>query len=184
MMVSCARYAQNGTQIAQPQSLPRKINSENERHATAVGSPTTKSSLFEVPIRHSSPPIVSAAVRRSPTRFASFSIPPLTVRDAIPKIQELATAKFATLRLRLSKIAARVVETTSRVRLAFAAACPEADLFRSLPATRAQFYLDKPRSVSAPHALAPTPQGKREFRRFPASRRDREAPPAFRGAVH
>ena len=31
------------------------------------------------------------------------------------------------------KIAARVVETTSRIRLAFAAACPEADLFRSLP---------------------------------------------------
>ena len=50
MMVSCARYAQNGTQIAQPQSLPRKINSENKRHATAAGSPTTKSSLFEVPI--------------------------------------------------------------------------------------------------------------------------------------
>jgi Transposase DDE domain group 1 len=37
------------------------------------------------------------------------------------------------LRLRLLKIAARVVETASRVRLAFAAACPEADLFRSLP---------------------------------------------------
>jgi hypothetical protein len=31
------------------------------------------------------------------------------------------------------KIAARVVETTSRIRLAFAATCPEADLFRSLP---------------------------------------------------
>ena len=46
---------------------------------------------------------------------------------------ELATAEFATLRLRLLKIAARVVETTSRIRLAFAAACPEADLFRSLP---------------------------------------------------
>jgi hypothetical protein len=57
----------------------------------------------------------------------------LTVRDAIPKIRELATAEFATLRLRLLKIAARVVETTSRVRLAFAAACPEAELFRSLP---------------------------------------------------
>jgi len=42
-------------------------------------------------------------------------------------------AEFATLRLRLLKIAARVVETTSRIRLAFAAACPEADLFRSLP---------------------------------------------------
>ena len=57
----------------------------------------------------------------------------LTVRDAIPKARELATAEFATLRLRLLKIAARVVETTSRIRLAFAAACPEADLFRSLP---------------------------------------------------
>jgi hypothetical protein len=31
------------------------------------------------------------------------------------------------------KIAARVVETASRIRLAFATACPEADLFRSLP---------------------------------------------------
>jgi hypothetical protein len=35
---------------------------------------------------------------------------------------------FATLRLRLLKIAARVVETATRIRLAFAAACPEADL--------------------------------------------------------
>ena len=57
----------------------------------------------------------------------------LTVRDAIPKMRDLAKAEFATLRLRLIKIAARVIETASRVRLAFAAACPEADLFRSLP---------------------------------------------------
>ena len=57
----------------------------------------------------------------------------LTVRDAIPKVRDLAKAEFATLRLRLLKIAARVVETATRVRLAFAAACPEADLFRSLP---------------------------------------------------
>src|SRR5271154_68201 len=57
----------------------------------------------------------------------------LTVRDAIPQVRELATAEFATLRLRLLKIAARVVETASRVRLAFAAACPEADLIRCLP---------------------------------------------------
>ena len=55
----------------------------------------------------------------------------LTVRDAIPKVGELATAEFATLRLRLLKIAARVVETASRIRLAFAKACPEADLIRS-----------------------------------------------------
>jgi hypothetical protein len=58
----------------------------------------------------------------------------LTVRDAIPKPRDLAKAEFATLRTRLLKIAARIVETASRVRLAFAAACPEADLFRSLPA--------------------------------------------------
>ena len=57
----------------------------------------------------------------------------LTARDTIPKARELATAEFATLRLRLLKIAARVVETASLIRLAFAAACPEADLFRSLP---------------------------------------------------
>ena len=59
----------------------------------------------------------------------------LTVRDAIPKIRDLATAEFATLRLRLLKIAARIAETKSRVRLAFAAACPEADLFRGLAKT-------------------------------------------------
>jgi len=47
----------------------------------------------------------------------------LAVRDAIPKVHNLAEAEFATLRLRLLKIAARVVKTASRVRLAFAAAC-------------------------------------------------------------
>ena len=58
----------------------------------------------------------------------------LAVRDAIPAARDLARAEFDTLRLRLLKIAARVIETASRVRLAFAAACPEADLFRSMPA--------------------------------------------------
>ena len=56
----------------------------------------------------------------------------LTVRDAIPRMRDLANAEFATLRLRLIKIAARVIETASRVRLAFAAGCLEADLFRGL----------------------------------------------------
>ena len=54
----------------------------------------------------------------------------LTVRDAIPRPLPLALAEFATLRARLLKIAARITETASRVRIAFAAACPEADLFR------------------------------------------------------
>jgi hypothetical protein len=56
----------------------------------------------------------------------------LKVRDAIPRPQPLATAEFTTLRLRLIKIAARIVETASRVRIAFAAAHPEAALFASL----------------------------------------------------
>ena len=51
---------------------------------------------------------------------------------AIPKPQPLASAEFNTLRMRLIKVAARVIETTTRVRIAFAAACPEADLFRSI----------------------------------------------------
>lgn len=56
----------------------------------------------------------------------------LTVRDAIPKTHALAKAEFATLRLRLLKLATRVVETTSRVRPAFTAACPDAELFRHI----------------------------------------------------
>src|SRR6201987_1963441 len=56
----------------------------------------------------------------------------LSVRDAIPKPQPLAVAEFATLRARLLKIAARITETATRLRIAFAAACPEADLFRSI----------------------------------------------------
>ena len=56
----------------------------------------------------------------------------LRVRDAIPKPQPLATAEFTTLRMRLLKIAARITETATRVRIAFAAACPEAELFRGV----------------------------------------------------
>jgi hypothetical protein len=57
----------------------------------------------------------------------------LAVRDAIPKTRDWAKAEFATLRLRLIKIAARVIETARTVRLAFAACHPEAALFASLP---------------------------------------------------
>ena len=57
----------------------------------------------------------------------------LSVRDAIPKTRDLAKAEFSTLRMRLIKIAARVIETVSRVRLAFSACHPEAALFARLP---------------------------------------------------
>jgi hypothetical protein len=56
----------------------------------------------------------------------------LKLRDAIPEPQPLARAEFTTLRMRLLKTAARITETASRVRVAFAAACPEAALFASL----------------------------------------------------
>jgi hypothetical protein len=56
----------------------------------------------------------------------------LTVRDTIPKTHALAKAEFTTLRLRLLKIGTRVMETTARIRLAFAAAHPEAALIRQI----------------------------------------------------
>lgn len=59
----------------------------------------------------------------------------LTVREAVPKTHRLAHAEFATLRLRLLKLGARVIESASRIRLAFAAACPEAALVRRIALT-------------------------------------------------
>ena len=61
----------------------------------------------------------------------------LTVREAIPRKRDLAGAEFAIVCLRLIKIAARIIDTVRRARLAFAAACPQADLFRGLPAALA-----------------------------------------------
>ena len=58
----------------------------------------------------------------------------LTVRDTIPKGHALATAEFATIRLRLLKLGARVIEMALRVRLAFPAACPDATLIRHIAA--------------------------------------------------
>jgi hypothetical protein len=56
----------------------------------------------------------------------------LSLRDAIPKPQPLAGAEFTTLRMHLIKIAARITETATRVRIAFASAFPEAALFRGI----------------------------------------------------
>jgi hypothetical protein len=55
-----------------------------------------------------------------------------TIQAAIPKAEALVNAEFYTLRLRLLKLAVRVRETASRIRLAFAANCPDAVLFRDL----------------------------------------------------
>jgi hypothetical protein len=58
----------------------------------------------------------------------------LTLRNAIPKSHALAKAEFATLQLQLIKIGARISETAARVRIAFAAACPQATLIKSIAA--------------------------------------------------
>jgi hypothetical protein len=44
----------------------------------------------------------------------------------------LASGEFSTIRLRLLKVAVRVRETGTRIKLAFAANCPNAELFRDL----------------------------------------------------
>ncbi|HKY81582.1 MAG TPA: IS1380 family transposase [Sphingobium sp.] len=54
------------------------------------------------------------------------------LRQAIPAAAALKNAEFITIRLRLIKVAARVVETASRIRIAFASACPNAVLYRDL----------------------------------------------------
>jgi hypothetical protein len=54
------------------------------------------------------------------------------LRAATPKRSQLARAEFNTLRARLIKIAARVVEGAARVRVWLPSACPEAALFRQL----------------------------------------------------
>jgi hypothetical protein len=58
-----------------------------------------------------------------------------TLRDVIPRPQALASGEFSTIRLRLLKIAVRIKETATRIRLAFAADCPDAALFRGLVGT-------------------------------------------------
>lgn len=56
----------------------------------------------------------------------------LALRNAIPAAHALAKAEFATLRIRLLKIGARIIETASRIRVHLASACPDAKLFRLL----------------------------------------------------
>jgi hypothetical protein len=57
------------------------------------------------------------------------------LRQAIPVTSALRAAEFTTLRARLIKVAARVVETASRVRIAFASTCPDAAIFQAAAGT-------------------------------------------------
>src|SRR4030088_2617211 len=54
------------------------------------------------------------------------------VRSAIPKTNPLAKCEFATIRERLIKIGARVVEHIARIRIQLPTSCPERALFRTV----------------------------------------------------
>lgn len=54
------------------------------------------------------------------------------VRAAIPKTAPLATAEFTTIRERLIKIGARVIEHIARIRVQLPTSCPERALFRAV----------------------------------------------------
>jgi hypothetical protein len=56
----------------------------------------------------------------------------LAVRDAIPQADPLAKAEFATIRERLIKIGARVIEHLARIRIQLPTSCPEGRLFRAV----------------------------------------------------
>jgi len=53
----------------------------------------------------------------------------LDLRNAIPNWNPLRHTEFATIRLRLLKVASRIVETASRIRIALTSCCPEAETF-------------------------------------------------------
>ena len=54
------------------------------------------------------------------------------VRSAIPETHPIAKAEFATIRERLIKIGARVIEHIARIRIHLPTSCPERDLFRQI----------------------------------------------------
>ena len=56
----------------------------------------------------------------------------LGVINMDPDCEPLEDYLAPVIRLRLIKVAARVIETASRVRIAFASACPDADIFRHI----------------------------------------------------
>ena len=84
------------------------------------------------------------------------------VRAAIPKANPLAKCEFATIRERLIKIGARVIEHIARIRVQLPTSCPEAALFRTValgllpirPMSRGAACPDEPPpGRSTPYAL-------------------------------
>ena len=55
-----------------------------------------------------------------------------TLRAAVPKQHPLAKAEFGTIRRRLIKIAARVIEHAARIRVLLQTSCPDAVTFAAI----------------------------------------------------
>jgi hypothetical protein len=55
-----------------------------------------------------------------------------TIQQAIPVKAALKRAEFVTLQIHLVKVGARIIETASRIRIAFASACPDKRLVTHL----------------------------------------------------
>ena len=56
----------------------------------------------------------------------------LAVRDAIPQTDPLTKAEFTTIRERVIKIGARIIEHAARIRIQLPTSCPEGRLFRAV----------------------------------------------------
>jgi len=67
-----------------------------------------------------------------------------TVQQAIPDKSPLKRSEFATLQIRLVKIGARIIESATRVRIAFASACPDKDLIAHLVRSLGQSGRQRP----------------------------------------
>ena len=68
----------------------------------------------------------------------------MMIYEAIPSIRDLARAEFATIRLRLLKVAVRVQEYATRICLVFPAGCPDANPIVGFAAAF------RPRAAAAP----------------------------------
>jgi hypothetical protein len=69
-----------------------------------------------------------------------------TVQQAIPEKAALKRAEVATLQIHLVKIGARIIETATRIRIAFASACPDKALIAHLVKTLAAPASRRPRA--------------------------------------
>jgi len=107
----------------------------------------------------------------------------LALRDAVPRRMPLAWSEFATIRRRLLKVGARVVEKAARICIHFASACPDAALSRRRPVPAAGGPVRNLGTLTA-GAACPTnpslsnPQPRHRKRQTSAPQRRRTAVPA------